>query len=476
MPFNLITSDWIPVLPADSTETKMIGLGHLFEHPHNYKMVVGTPQETVGIHRLLLAILYRVYQPHTVDDWVAIYHLNNWKKVADYLRKWFPRFFLFDEEHPFFQDVLTSSVKPVAAMIPHVPSGHWPYAFAPTGWPDQHRITAAEAARQLLAIQSTGLAGLSGQPRPYTDGPVARGMVFFWQGETLFQSLMFNLIPLALYPETANVGVPVWEQDIPPGEREDGHTTGVTDFLTWPTRRIQLLPITHDRQRYVQEIRMMPGPVKNAGLAEPYYRYRRNPKTDQITFVRFGAEADDLSWWRYIPAILATGDGQFLPTPATNFLAELVNRGIAPQVCRYSLMGQATDQAKRFQSFSGSLAFPQSLVTRTQLHPTILEALELSNQFARLLRAIMLNSFIPGEIMGGFIRDYWQRMTANLEMFFHSSLDEQAITVFVEATMTAALAVLDEELHPRLIKSAPTMGMRSNGAAANGRPNNEERG
>src|SRR5207247_9047327 len=86
-----------------------------------------------------------------------------------------------------------------------------------------------------------------GQPN-FTDAPWARGIAFLAEGDTLFETLALNLVR---YPPDAGAfkyqtddpdeDVPVWQRDDPFKRRHDT-PRGYIDYLTWPSRRIHLLP------------------------------------------------------------------------------------------------------------------------------------------------------------------------------------------------------------------------------------------
>ncbi|NLJ95220.1 MAG: type I-E CRISPR-associated protein Cse1/CasA [Clostridiaceae bacterium] len=136
--FNLLDENWIGVIYLDESENKLVSLKTLFEDAHKIQRIAGdTKTQDFAILRILLAILNTVYSrfdaegnayeyldldekfqeksevefddlPYYINDLDACWD-NLWKKkhfpstVNDYLTKWHDRFYLFDDEYPFFQ-------------------------------------------------------------------------------------------------------------------------------------------------------------------------------------------------------------------------------------------------------------------------------------------------------------------------------------------------------------------------------------
>ena len=105
--FNLIDERWIPVLRADGTRDEL-GLRDTLMQAHQLREIRGdTPLETVALHRLLLAVLHRVFGPKGRSEWLAL-----WKRkengfeltpLEKYWTTWKGKFNLFDERYPFLQ-------------------------------------------------------------------------------------------------------------------------------------------------------------------------------------------------------------------------------------------------------------------------------------------------------------------------------------------------------------------------------------
>ncbi len=110
----------------------------------------------------------------------------------------------------------------------------------------------ALAARSLLVLQGFAPGGLvkkRGEPGSATAAPLNRGAFVLVHGQSVFETLMFNLLVYA--PEfdkpvagTRAPDLPCWEQPEPPRQIGDKETSrrpnGWIDWLTWQSRRLEL--------------------------------------------------------------------------------------------------------------------------------------------------------------------------------------------------------------------------------------------
>ena len=103
--FNLVHEPWIPCVDQDG-RTVLLNLRTVFAEAHRLKAIVGdTPPITGALHRLLLAMLHRVFGPKDEDAWAALWSAEQWDMAAfdAYLVQWQHRFDLFDARQPFYQ-------------------------------------------------------------------------------------------------------------------------------------------------------------------------------------------------------------------------------------------------------------------------------------------------------------------------------------------------------------------------------------
>ena len=136
--YNLLDEPWISVVVDNKGNTREVSMIDFFENAHKYLDFGGdTKTQDFAVMRVLLAVVYTVfsrfdaegkayeffelddsYRPkenideYDLDDYEeSLYStwINLWEQkkfpavVGDYLEKWRDRFFLYDEEYPFFQ-------------------------------------------------------------------------------------------------------------------------------------------------------------------------------------------------------------------------------------------------------------------------------------------------------------------------------------------------------------------------------------
>ena len=84
---------------------------------HEWREIRGdTPLETASLHRLLLAVLHRVFGPKSTRAWKSLWGREQFDRgmLDEYLHqpKIHQRFDLFDSEKPFYQPRQTPKNKP----------------------------------------------------------------------------------------------------------------------------------------------------------------------------------------------------------------------------------------------------------------------------------------------------------------------------------------------------------------------------
>ncbi|OQC07870.1 MAG: CRISPR-associated protein CasA/Cse1 [Candidatus Hydrogenedentes bacterium ADurb.Bin101] len=257
--FNLIDEAWIPCIALDGTRVEY-GIRDTLVKAHELREICDdSPLVTVALHRLLLAVLYRIHEgPGNFREWSALYSVGKFdqEKINAYLDRWSARFYLIDDTYPFYQmgGMEMNASVPVSRLASEFSSGNNATLF------DHHNdetgvaFTYAQAVRWLLACQSFALGfGRSGnattggtaEERPYfADANALRGMTVWLQSNNLFQTLAINLVA------SRDASPPPWELEDPHAyrDRKVGKTKtmveakGIIDRLTWQSRLIRLLP------------------------------------------------------------------------------------------------------------------------------------------------------------------------------------------------------------------------------------------
>lgn len=265
--FSLIDEPWI-LAQTHEGKTVELSLTQVFERAASLRGLVGElPTQAFAITRLLLAILHRA-TPIRIDTaaWA-----DCWKDgrlpvndLTAYLHAWADRFDLLHPHTPFYQvaDLHTSKggFTELTRLIGDAPTG-WPFLTMRLGV-EVDSLTFAEAARWLVHCQAFDVSGIKsgavGDPRVKPGGgkgyPIGMGSVghiggILLEGDNLLQTLLLNFIPhdaeILTHPTT---DFAAWERDAPYGpaplHAEGGgllyRAEGVTEMLTWQSRRIRL--------------------------------------------------------------------------------------------------------------------------------------------------------------------------------------------------------------------------------------------
>jgi len=248
-------------------------------------------------------------------------------------------------------------------------------------------LSPAKAARTLITAQTTGLAGLCLPGCTFTDGPWARGIIFFVEGDNLFQTLAFNLLR---YPNDQVLSYT--ENDLPAWESDDAYEPmrktprGYLDYLTWQNRRILLIPENDSAgSPCVQMVTMAPGLRLDAGILDPMKLYRKG-KDEGFLVNRF---SEDRALWRDSAALfgLRSDRGNY-PPKSFYWLANLVAEGIIPQrhAYRFMALGMANDQAKVEFFQEDHLPLPVDYLEQDELVEQLSTALDLAEKTCFALR------------------------------------------------------------------------------------------
>ena len=356
--FDLVDQPWIPTIGLDGVRRDH-SLRDVLLRAHELQEINGeSPLETAALLRLLLAVLHRVFGPASADAWGALWEARQWDATAldAYLEQWRERMDLFHPEHPFLQapDARVKP-KPVLSLIHHLASGNNPTLFDHHTEDAGEELRSAAAARAVVTAQSYGLAGLSGLPQKFTDGTCARGVVFIVQGDSLFETLALNLVRYPddrVMPHTAD-DRPAWEMDNPYSP-ERSKPLGYLDYLTWPNRRILLLPEASPDGPVVRQMTMAPALRLAPDVLDPMKLYTRSKKSGWQS-LRF---TEDRALWRDSAALFrirgheASSTDQFQVPAALGWIWELISDACvlddedAVHARRLLALGMANKQAK----------------------------------------------------------------------------------------------------------------------------------
>jgi CRISPR system Cascade subunit CasA len=238
--FDLVTTPWIPVVGQDG-QTREVGLCDALVEAHTLSGITDPmPIVEFGLYRLLVAMVLDIFEPRRVKDLGELLQSGSFdrSKVDSYFKKYADRFDLFDEDHPFLQTphMEASEAKPVAALLPAIPSGtnalHFHHADE-----NDFAVCPAAAARLLTSVAPFMTAGGSGLSPSINGAPPWYVLVL---GSNLFETLLLNVQAAPMTPSPQGKAPPAWRDERAPGGTRT--QTSLLEALTWRPRRIQLIP------------------------------------------------------------------------------------------------------------------------------------------------------------------------------------------------------------------------------------------
>lgn len=299
--FNLVVEPWLPCLVRDGPPRELSLREALLRAHELESLNDASPLNTAALHRLLLAIVHRVFGPADRHAWAALWKRGHFpaEPLEQYLSAWQHRFDLFDAKRPFYQDasIDPQSAGPITRLLPEQASEGAPTLF-------DHSLDAAltplapsAAARALVAYQAFALGGTvsreKGDSPSDIAAPLVKGAVTLVRGPTLFHTLLLNAVrydPTRDQPfHTQGEDRPAWEHDhaARPGER---WPAGYLDYLTWQSRRIRLFLADEAGQMGVTRVAIW----KGCRLPEQWQPWTREP---MLAFKRRQqAKANDMPW------------------------------------------------------------------------------------------------------------------------------------------------------------------------------------
>ncbi len=320
--FDLLAEPWIPATRLDGGRVELSLIG-TFARAHELAEVVDqSPLVTVGLHRMLLAVLHRAYAgPRDMRAWQAIWGSRCFDEaiLARYLDTVADRWDLFHPVYPWYQTGNMPAgykARSVRALDP-LSSAYGAVAKLYDGTPDSAGATPAQAARWLLAQQTFALPGttghVAGESPAASAAPLTKAAAAIVIGPTLFRTLLLNLTPYEHLEEDQ----PAWER----GGAANGERlpTGLVDLLTWQARRLCLLqPEDPGEVRHVQIAAGWGFPKSGTGKdrttwqpvdLEPMVAWRETTKGGLVPFGVTGERA----LWRDSTALLVDGEDQRPP-------------------------------------------------------------------------------------------------------------------------------------------------------------------
>jgi CRISPR system Cascade subunit CasA len=211
-PFNLVTSDWIPVRMADGT-SRLASLDAAFREGHEIADLDCAPHERISLMRLLVCITHAALgAPDSPEDWGDFGdELEN--AAPDYLHRpdILPHFNLLGEGPRFLQVPLKKTKqKPLLAFL------EFKFASNPTlfdhGAGEERTMSPERLALNLLTFQNFFIGGGMGSAANggvTGNGPALKFLHTFIIGCHLRETIRLNLLNKSA---VSDFGRPLWEQ------------------------------------------------------------------------------------------------------------------------------------------------------------------------------------------------------------------------------------------------------------------------
>lgn len=343
--FDLTSRPWIVCERLDGTLAELSTRDVLVEAHRLRAIIDESPLVVAVLHRHLIAVVHRVVDgPRDFEAWAAIAQRGHFEAAAveAYLNGVRDRMDLFHPTRPFAQ------VRGLTEVFPDFLDPIDELGFERSAWGGarklfQHRppgyvasMSPAEAARALLAHHAFATGGLVRKPNEPTAAsaaPLVRAAVVLLRGETLFETLISNL----LYYEP-KLGAPIggsthdapgWEQDSLPRalKRPDEPKrapAGWLDLLTWQSRRIELV---REGSRVVSYVRAVGQGLAEGSPLDPMVTWRLH---EEYGFVSIGINPNR-AFWRDSAALFESargGDTRYIRPKAVEQAASIEVRDL----------------------------------------------------------------------------------------------------------------------------------------------------
>ena len=232
--FRLDREPWIQVVGTDGT-AKAANLVQVISDATKISSMSGSPLEVAAITRFLLAIIYLVDTPTSLDAWAKLWadRVGFMCRCAKYVQAQTDAWDLFHEAHPFGQlPKLGKTLNPAHILVYEAARKNnaifTDHSVEDTPVP----IPAAALARGLIVTNA--YAGSSGGG--YRSGPLAMRTVAMLCGRTLDETLLLNLLVQSEPPTAYD-----WNTYGHAPDRAAGSVDLVRRYL-WTSRRVCLIP------------------------------------------------------------------------------------------------------------------------------------------------------------------------------------------------------------------------------------------
>lgn len=380
--YNLIDEKWIPVRMLDGRHDTL-GIAEILLRAKEIASIENaSPLIVASLHRFLLALLYRAIEGPTDFEHAKILFKEGFpkEKIKSYLEKWHERFWLFDENYPFFQIptfeprewrawttlFAENNADNAKVLFDHIDVGR------PGGIPE------AKAACGILATQTFALSCGKSELSHTGTAPSATAVMVLPIGSNLEETLLFSLIDENR--EILKRDVPIWERDpetinsLKSGQARE--INGIADLYTWRSRSIRL---KSDLVDGIENVAFASGVnYTKTELVDPMLAYRSDDKHGRLPIL-FG----ERGLWRDFDSLLPD-DSKLGPQVIEHAIR--LTRHI-PQRFPQSILvlGQSNNKAKvefwRMERF----VIPKALIGEKMIRSDIKRLLDIAKDMQSIL-------------------------------------------------------------------------------------------
>jgi CRISPR system Cascade subunit CasA len=348
--FNLLDEEWIPVVMAGGEPRELSLRDSLIEADRAQELFDASPLVTAALHRLLIAVLWRVFPLRSLAEWKTLWQARRFDaaKLDAYFDQWRERFDLLHPEKPFYQlgSLTLGKRTPLKRLGWEFAAGNNGTLFDHSSDDDRPAIEPKVVARWIVATQCfAASAGRGEAGQLHTkDSPWSRGAAILTQGDNLFETLSLNLLNLLRtdFPQS-NGDLVTWERDTDWRPQHDETPGGMLEYLTWQSRAIKLLPNEKDQlcECYFAQGRA----IHNDFKIEPMYAYKRDQRLGLLVWL-FN---EDRVLWRDSHALFnLSDDAPFQLPQALHHLARLVREKTLrrEKLYRLQVLGQCLESGQ----------------------------------------------------------------------------------------------------------------------------------
>jgi CRISPR system Cascade subunit CasA len=397
--FNLIDEKWIPVRFPDGQRGELGVRDTLLRSKEITAIEDPSPLVVAALHRFLLAVLYRALEgPTDIDQAKALFKEGlRSDKITVYLEKWRDRFWLFDDEYPFYQvpKWTPKEWRSWATLAAEHNADNAKVLFDHLDITNSGSISCARAACWLLACQTFSVGGGNSEFR-YTKGaPSASAVMALPVGLNLHDTLVLSMVP-----ENRMIfqnDHPIWEREPDTVDNlKNGLArpiSGWADLYTWRTRSVRIN--TEDEGMTISGLGFASGVVNSSeDFVDPMLAYRTDDKKGKLPI-----QFRERGLWRDFDSLLP--DKSDLAPKVIDHARSLYLSNQAWLARSVIVVGQANNKAKikywRMERFILPEALMGNSPIRSEIHQLLVDAESAQNSLWSACRSFARDLIGRGE-------------------------------------------------------------------------------